>query len=65
MDQYNISNLKKFFCISNKIYSFLEFANLNRDISDPWYTGDFQKTYEDICVGIENFYQYLVINRFL
>lgn len=65
MDQYNISNLKRFFGTSNKIYSFLEFANLNRDISDPWYTGDFQKTYEDICVGIENFYQYLVINRFL
>lgn len=61
MDQYNISNLKRFFKTSNKIYSLLEFANLKRDISDPWYTGDFQKTYEDICLGLEKFYQYLVI----
>lgn len=63
MDQYNISNLKRFFEKKDKIYSLLEFANIHRDISDPWYTGDFQKTYEDICIGLEAFYQYLVINQ--
>ncbi len=26
---------------------------LDRDISDPWYTGDFQKTYEDLYEGIQ------------
>ena len=26
---------------------------LDRDISDPWYTGDFQSTYDDLCEGID------------
>ena len=65
MDQYNISNLERFFGNKNKIYSLLEFANVNRDISDPWYTGNFQKTYEDICIGLEAFYQYLVIKNLI
>lgn len=63
MDQYNIRNLKNYFKEDKKIYSLLDFAGLNRDISDPWYTGDFQKTYEDISLGIEEFYKYLVINN--
>lgn len=65
MDQYNISNLIRFFGTQNKIFSLLDFAGLDRDISDPWYTGDFQKTYEDICIGTEAFYQYLVINQII
>ena len=65
MDQYNLMNITRLFGTHNKIYSLLEFAGLDRDISDPWYTGDFQKTYEDICIGIESFYQYLVINQII
>ena len=65
MDQYNISNLKRFFGTNHKIYSLLDFADIDKDISDPWYTGDFQKTYEDISLGIKHFYQYLVINHLL
>ncbi|MCM1131535.1 MAG: low molecular weight phosphotyrosine protein phosphatase [Roseburia sp.] len=65
MDQYNIASLKRFFDTEDKIYSLLDFANLKRDISDPWYTGDFQKTYEDICIGIEAFYQFLVIKHLI
>ncbi|MDE7263947.1 MAG: low molecular weight phosphotyrosine protein phosphatase [Anaeroplasmataceae bacterium] len=63
MDHYNIINLSRFFGTNHKIYSLLYFANIERDISDPWYTGDFQKTYEDISIGIEAFFQYLVINQ--
>ena len=25
----------------------------NRDVADPWYTGDFQRTYEDIVKGVK------------
>ena len=28
---------------------------LNRDVADPWYTGDFEKTYNDLKEGIENY----------
>ena len=26
---------------------------LERDVADPWYTGDFKQTWEDICQGCE------------
>ena len=26
---------------------------LERDVADPWYTGDFSQTWEDICEGCE------------
>ena len=29
----------------------LEYAGLNRDVADPWYTGDFEKAYNDILMG--------------
>ena len=31
----------------------LEFAGKNRDIADPWYTGNFDQTYLDIVEGCE------------
>lgn len=65
MDNYNIINLKNFFNKENKIYSLLSFAGLNRDISDPWYTNDFNKTYQDIRLGIDAFYNYLINNNLL
>ena len=27
---------------------------LDRDVADPWYTGDFAQTYEDIMEGCRN-----------
>ena len=27
---------------------------LDRNIEDPWYTGDFEKAYNDIEIGIDN-----------
>lgn len=35
----------------NKITLLLHHANINRDVADPWYTGNFEQTYEDICTG--------------
>ncbi len=37
----------------NKISLLLEFANICRDIADPWYTGNFDKTYADIQLGCQ------------
>jgi len=34
-----------------KIRSLLSFAGLDRDIADPWYTGDFDATYDDVLLG--------------
>lgn len=34
-----------------KVYSLLSFAGIDRDVADPWYTGNFDKTYEDVDTG--------------
>lgn len=36
-----------------KIYLLLEFAGVNRDVADPWYTGNFDATYRDVLMGCE------------
>ena len=43
----------------NKVSLFLDFSDRPRDIADPWYTGNFDKTYSDILEGIEGFIKYL------
>ncbi len=42
-----------------KIYKFLTFSGSGRDIADPWYTGNFDETYEDVLEGCEGFLNYL------
>ena len=34
-----------------KVYNLLEFAGESADIADPWYTGNFDRTYEDVLRG--------------
>lgn len=66
MDKYNIYNLNNIFNDKDKkVHLLLEYAGLNRDISDPWYTGNFDETYDDIMLGIKAFYKYLVDNGYL
>lgn len=36
---------------TDKVHMMLEYAGLNRDVADPWYTGDFEKAYNDILMG--------------
>ncbi len=53
MDRYNVTNLYRMLGgdPKHKITKLLDWANIDRDVADPWYTGDFEKTYEDIEVG--------------
>ena len=36
----------------HKIHKMMEFAGSNRSVADPWYTGDFERTYQDLVDGI-------------
>ena len=48
------SNLRGILSITGdgaKAYKLLEFAGIDRGIADPWYTGDFELTYNDIVTG--------------
>ena len=53
MDRYNVTNLYRLLGgdPQRKITKLLDWAGIDRDVADPWYTGDFEKTYEDIEVG--------------
>lgn len=55
MDDWNIRNMQRITGgdPEHKIYKLLEFAGSTRDIADPWYTGNFDVTYEDIVEGCE------------
>lgn len=57
MDSANIRNIKRIvgYDIDNKVHKLLDFTNNSRDIADPWYTGNFDRTYEDIVEGCEGF----------
>ncbi|CAM3080600.1 low molecular weight protein-tyrosine-phosphatase [Streptobacillus felis] len=56
MDENNIRNIERFLKHKNdKVYKLLNFNNTNDDITDPWYTNDFEKTYLDIKKGLEAF----------
>ena len=43
-----------------KTYKLLDFTNRKGDIADPWYTGDFEATYQDVLEGCEGLYQHLI-----
>ena len=39
----------------DKVHGLLDFSSDPRDIADPWYTGNFDVTYEDIAEGCRDF----------
>lgn len=51
MDSANIRNMRRMTGGEDKIYKLLSFAGLDRDVADPWYTGDFETTYADVALG--------------
>ena len=61
MDSYNVSNMARIAGgdPDNKIFQMLGFAGLNRSIADPWYTDNFDDTYNDLLIGLDGFCKYL------
>jgi protein-tyrosine phosphatase len=55
MDTWNIRNIMRIISSDpeNKVHKLLEFADSSADIDDPWYTGDFETTYQDVLRGCE------------
>lgn len=53
MDTANIRNMRRITGADDKIYKLLAFADIGRDVADPWYTGDFAATYADVTLGCE------------
>ena len=61
MDSENISDIEYIvgYDKDNKIKRLLDYTTKPRNIKDPWYTGNFDETYEDVVKGCEAFLKYL------
>ena len=61
MDSWNMRNMMRIFKNDpeEKVKLLLDYSASPRDIADPWYTGNFDVTYDDIVEGCEAFLQYL------
>lgn len=61
MDAANIRNITRIAGgdEAGKIHKLLSFAGVERDIADPWYTGNFDETYEDVLEGCMALLEYL------
>lgn len=66
MDTANIRNMTRIAGSDrqDKIYKLLTFAGSSRDVADPWYTGDFDATYEDVSTGCRALLEYICENDF-
>lgn len=53
MDSANISNIRRI-CGGDpqgKVSLLLDWVGQSRDVADPWYTGDFEATWQDVLAG--------------
>ncbi len=55
MERYNLRNMERFVHgdPDHKVNLLLDFTDRKGDIADPWYTGNFDETYDDILEGCQ------------
>ena len=59
MDRNNLRNLERLIGpdVDHKISLLMDYTNTPRDVADPWYTGDFQATWDDVQEGCDGLLQ--------
>lgn len=65
MDNNNMRNIKRIVTndFDNKISMLMDYTDSKGTVSDPWYTRDFDRAYNDILKGCEGLYNYLCENN--
>lgn len=65
MDEENLRGIKRIIRDDpeNKIHFLLEYTGENRDVADPWYTGNFETSYEDISNGCRAFLKFIKLQN--
>lgn len=55
MERYNLRNMERFVHgdPDHKVHLLLDFTDRKGDIADPWYTGNFDETYDDVLEGCQ------------
>jgi len=53
MDRFNLRNMARFVGDDpeGKVSLLLDYTDSPGDVADPWYTGDFEQTWKDVCTG--------------
>lgn len=53
MDDENMDDMERLFGgdAQGKVRKLLSFTGVSRDVADPWYTGNFDITYNDVLAG--------------
>ena len=64
MEYPNIRNILRIIGTdpAHKVHRLLDFTDNPRDIADPWYTGNFDRTYDDIVEGCEGLLLHILEN---
>ena len=65
MDAYNMADLKRLVYPEDmgKVFKMLELTGLSRDVADPWFTGNFEETYEDVLAGCTAILESIIKDR--
>ena len=67
MDDRNVRNLSRIIASDpkEKIYKLMDFTDRKGEsIADPWYTGNFDVTYNDVVEGCEGLLKHIFENRY-
>ena len=65
MDSANLRNMRRFYGVdpAGKIHMLLDYAGRpGEEVADPWYTGDFQATWQDVSAGCAGLLKQLTEN---
>ena len=62
MDRNNLRNLKRMFGedTDHKISLLMDYTHRPGDVADPWYTGDFEATWQDVSEGCRGLLEFLI-----
>ena len=55
MDRYNLADLRRLVYPEDlgKVRLLLDYTGAGRDVADPWYTGNFDATWDDVLAGCQ------------
>lgn len=53
MDRMNLKNMQRLYGgdPEGKIHLLMDYTDRPGEVADPWYTGDFEETWQDVCEG--------------
>ena len=53
MDEANYRNIQRMIApeMTHKVHLLMDFAGQHKEVADPWYTGDFEATWQDVLAG--------------